>query len=69
MKQDTNAVVVVNKTKQSFSAKIGEKEIKMTLKELSLMQTLINAVINDYSGMACGSFIDEKGEIVLISKE
>lgn len=62
---ETNAVVV-NKSKQSFHAKIGGKEIKMTFKELSLMETLINAVLKDYSGMSCGSFVDENGEIVLI---
>jgi hypothetical protein len=65
---ETNAVVV-HKSKQSFSAKIGGKEIKMTFKELSLMETLINAVLKDYSGMSYASFIDENGEIVLVSKE
>lgn len=65
---ETNAVVV-HKSKQSFSAKIGGKDIKMSFKELSLMQTLINAVLNDYSGESCGSFVDENGEIVLICTE
>ena len=69
MEQSNTNAVVVHKSKQSFSAKIGGKEIKMTFKELSLMQKLINAVLNDYSGMAYASFIDKKGEIVLISKK
>lgn len=64
-KSETNAVVV-HKSKQSFSAKIGGKEIKMTFKELSLMEKLINEVLNDYSGKSCGSYVDENGEIVLI---
>ena len=65
---NTNAVVV-HKSKQSFSAKIGGKEIEMTFKELSLMETLINAVLKDYSGKSYGSFIDENGKIVLIGIE
>lgn len=64
----TNAVVV-HKSKSSFTARIGGKEIKMTFDELSLMQKLINAVVLDYSGKACASFVDKDGKIVLISKE
>ena len=69
MAQSNTNAVVVDKSKQSFSAKIGGKEIKMTFKELSLMETLINAVLKDYNGKSYGSFIDEKGKIVLISIE
>lgn len=69
MAQSNTNAVVVNKSKQSFHAKIGEKEIKMTFKELSLMETLINAVLKDYSGESYGAFIDENGEIVLMCVE
>lgn len=66
MAQSNTNAVVVNKSKKSFHAKIEGKEIKMTFKELSLMETLLNAVLKDYSGESCGAFIDENGELVLI---
>ena len=69
MAQSNTNAVVVDKSKKSFSAKIGGKEIKMTFKELSLMETLVNAVLKDYSGKSCCSFIDENGKIVLIGIE
>lgn len=67
--ENTNAAVIVHKSKSSFTARINGQNIKMTFKELSLMEKLINAVLKDYSGKAYASFIDENGEITLISKE
>ena len=55
--------VIVNRRELCFSAHINGKLIELSFDELSLMQSLLDVVINDYSGESFMAYMDDKGTI------
>lgn len=55
--------VIVNRVELRFSAHINGRLIELSFDELSLMQSLLDAVINDYSGESFMAYMDDKGTI------
>ena len=61
-------VVIVDRKNLCFSTQINGKSIELSFDEFSLMQSLLDAVINDYSGKSYMAYVDDKGKIKTVSE-
>ena len=64
MTKDRIDRIVVHRENRDFVANINNKDIKMSFEELNILNTLLHAVLDEYTNTTIAAYIDKQGKII-----